>query len=177
MSGPDAESARSLPPLAALKPGDAFPPLEAAWPADSPSPGLLAVGGALDAATLRRAYAAAIFPWFAPGEPLLWWSPQPRMALAVERFRLHRSLKQALKRFLAAPACEVRFDSAFGRVIRACAAVPRPGQSGTWITPQMVAAYEELHAQQLAHSVEVWAKDRLLALLSAIPNVHGQDAV
>ena len=79
------------------------------------------------------------------------------------RFRLHRSLKQALKRFLAAPACEVRFDSAFGRVIRACAAVPRPGQSGTWITPQMVAAYEELHAQQLAHSVEVWAEGRLLA--------------
>ena len=111
MSGPDAESARSLPPLAALKPGDAFPPLEAVWPADSLSPGLLAVGGALDAATLRRAYAAAIFPWFAPGEPLLWWSPQPRMALAVERFRLHRSLKQALKRFLAAPACEVRFDN------------------------------------------------------------------
>ena len=85
------------------------------------------------------------------------------MALAVERFRLHRSLKQALKRFLAAPACEVRFDSAFGRVIRACATVPRPGQSGTWITPQMVAAYEELHAQQLAHSVEVWAGGRLLA--------------
>lgn len=163
MSGPGAEGARGLPPLAAIKPGDAFPPLEAAWPADSPAPGLLAVGGALDAATLRRAYAAAIFPWFAPGEPLLWWSPQPRMALAVERFRLHRSLKQALKRFLAAPACEVRFDSAFGRVIRACATVPRPGQSGTWITPQMVAAYEELHAQQLAHSVEVWAGGRLLA--------------
>ena len=67
-------------PLAQLRPGEAFPPLEAAWPADSPSPGLLAVGGALDAATLRRAYAAAIFPWFAPGEPLLWWSPQPRMS-------------------------------------------------------------------------------------------------
>ena len=155
--------AEGLPPLAVLAPGDEFPPLSAAWPAHSPAPGLLAVGGALDAATLRRAYAAAVFPWFSPGEPLLWWSTDPRMVLAVERFRLHRSLKRTLQRFRAAPGCEVRFDTAFGQVIRACAGTARAGQSGTWITPGMVAAYEELHAQGLAHSVETWVQGRLVA--------------
>ena len=150
-------------PLAQLRPGDAFPPLEAAWPARSPAPGLLAVGGALDAATLRRAYAGAIFPWFSPGEPLLWWSTDPRMVLPVQQFRLRRSLRQAIRRFRATPGCELRFDSAFAQVMQACASAPRPGQTGTWITPEMRAAYTDLHAEGAAHSVELWAQGELVA--------------
>lgn len=156
------------PPLAILRPGDPFPPLTQAWPAHSPAPGLLAAGGALDTATLRAAYAATVFPWFSPGEPVLWWSPDPRMVLAVERFRLHRSLRRTLKQFRAAPGCHIRFNSAFGAVIRACADMPRPGQSGTWIGPGMVAAYEALHAAGHAHSVETWVNGELVAGLYAV---------
>ncbi len=150
--------ASSLPWLA---PGDPFPVPAQAWGASDPVPGLLAGGGALDVDSLLRAYAWGIFPWFSEGQPILWWSPDPRMVLRVDAFRLHRSLRKTLNRFSCAPDCEIRFDSAFTQVIRACAVSPRPGQSGTWIVPDMVRAYEALHRAGFAHSVETWVDGQL----------------
>lgn len=144
-----------------LDPGDPFPKASEAWDESQPAPGLLAAGGALDVATLRRAYSGGIFPWFSDGQPILWWSTDPRMVLFTAEFRLHRSLRRTLARFTGDPRCEVRFDSAFGDVIRACAASPREGQSGTWIVPEMVRAYEDFHAAGHAHSVETWIDGKL----------------
>jgi leucyl/phenylalanyl-tRNA--protein transferase len=154
--------------LPVLRPGEPFPPLERAWPARSPAPGLLAAGGALDVPTLLRAYAATVFPWFSAGEPILWWSPDPRMVLDVERLRLHRSLRRMIARFRADPGCEIRFDGAFGQVIAACADTPRPGQDGTWIGPGMQAAYRALHGAGHAHSVETWVGGQLVAGLYVV---------
>ncbi len=149
------------PPIPWLAAGQAFPPLEAAWGQDEPAPGLLAAGDTLDVPTLVRAYARGIFPWFSLGQPVLWWSPDPRMVLQANRFRLHRSLRQTLLRFLKDPACEIRFDTAFEDVIQACATTPRGAQDGTWIVPSMVQAYIALHHEGLAHSVETWINGEL----------------
>lgn len=144
-----------------LQPGDPFPDPSTAWDAHQPAPGLLAAGGALDVDSLQRAYASAIFPWFSEGQPILWWSTDPRMVLFSAEFRLHRSLRKTLQKFSHDPRCELRIDSAFGQVIRACAGTPRDGQSGTWILPQMVHAYEAFHRAGFAHSVETWIDGRL----------------
>ncbi len=149
------------PSLPWLAPGDPFPAPAQAWGASDPAPGLLAGGGALDVDSLLRAYTWGIFPWFSEGQPILWWSPDPRMVLRVDAFRLHRSLRKTLNRFSRAPECEIRCDSAFTQVIRACADSPRPGQSGTWIMPDMVRAYEALHRAGFAHSVETWVDGQL----------------
>jgi len=159
--------ARSLP-LPWLEPGEAFPPVTQAWGPSSEAPGLLAAGGALDVDSLRRAYAHGIFPWFSTGQPILWWSPEPRMVLEVSRFRLHRSLRKTLLKFISTPGCEVRFDSAFEQVITACAGSPREGQDGTWIVPPMVQAYTDLHRAGLAHSVETWVAGRLVGGLYCV---------
>ena len=148
-------------PLPWLEPGDEFPPVEQAWGAASDAPGLLAAGGCLDVETLRRAYTHGIFPWFSIGQPVLWWSTDPRMVLEVAKFRLHRSLRKTLHRFLLTSGCEVRFDTAFDQVISACARSPREGQNGTWIVPQMVQAYSALHRSGYAHSVETWIDGKL----------------
>lgn len=144
-----------------LNPGDPFPDPSQAWDARQPAPGLLAAGGALDVDSLHRAYSGGIFPWFSEGQPILWWSTDPRMVLFTEEFRLHRSLRKTLAKFVANPACEVRFDSDFDAVINACATSTRPGQSGTWIVPAMVAAYQAFHRAGFAHSVETWIDGRL----------------
>jgi leucyl/phenylalanyl-tRNA---protein transferase len=125
-------------------------------------PGLIAAGGRLTLARLEQAYRAGIFPWYGPGQPVLWWSPDPRMVLPVDAFRLHRSLRRTLARFLATPGCTLRFDHAFDAVIRACAATPRDGQDGTWIVPAMVRAYGAWHRAGRVHSVETWADGRLV---------------
>lgn len=156
------------PPLKALRPGEPFPPIEQAWGPDDPAPGLLAVGGALDVPTLRAAYAATIFPWFSEGEPLLWWSPDPRMVLRTECFRLHRSLRKVIARFRATPGCTVRVNTAFDAVMLACAHTPRAGGAGTWISEDMRAAYGQLHRAGQAHSVEVWLGQRLAAGLYCV---------
>lgn len=158
----------SLPPLAALQPGEPFPPLTHAWPPDSAAPGLLAAGGALDVPTLVAAYSSTIFPWFTEGEPILWWSPDPRMVLHVDDFRVHRSLRKTLQRFRLHPDCEIRFNSAFSKVITSCASVARPGQAGTWIGRDMISAYWALHAAGYAHSVETWVDGRLVAGLYCV---------
>ncbi|MFM6985706.1 MAG: leucyl/phenylalanyl-tRNA--protein transferase [Hydrogenophaga sp.] len=144
-----------------LKPGQDFPPVETAWGSEDPAPGLLAAGGALDVPTLVSAYSAGIFPWFSVGQPVLWWSTDPRMVLHADRFRLHRSLRKRLQALLRDGRLEIRMDHDFGRVIQACACTPRIGQTGTWIMPAMIDAYRELHRAGFAHSVETWLDGQL----------------
>ena len=151
-----------------LQPGDPFPDPARAWDEHQPAPGLLAAGGVLDVDSLQRAYGQGIFPWFSEGQPTLWWSTDPRMVLYTAEFKLHRSLRKALVRFRDDPRCEIRFDSDFGAVIRACAGSPREGQSGTWIVPAMVTAYRQFHAAGFAHSVETWIDGQLVGGLYCV---------
>lgn len=154
--------ARSFRKLPWLTEGEPLPPAETAWEASDPVPGVVAAGGALDVPTLLDAYSHGIFPWFGDDQPILWWSPDPRMVLQPEAFRLHRSLRKTLHAFRQqAPRCEVRIDHAFAEVIAACANAPRAGQSGTWILPEMQQAYQDLHRAGHAHSVETWIDGEL----------------
>jgi leucyl/phenylalanyl-tRNA---protein transferase len=155
-------------PLPWLDAGEKFPAVEHAWGHDDPAPGLLAAGAALDVATLVAAYSQGIFPWFSEGQPTLWWSPDPRMVLKTQDFKLHRSLRKTLQHFSNNPACEIRFDTAFADVINACASKPRDGQPGTWILPQMIAAYCALHAAGHAHSIETWVGGELVGGLYGV---------
>ncbi|MBU0687886.1 MAG: leucyl/phenylalanyl-tRNA--protein transferase [Gammaproteobacteria bacterium] len=125
--------------------------------------GLLAAGGDLSPARLLDAYRHGIFPWFGEGDPILWWSPDPRMVLIPQAFKLSHSLRKTLRR----GAYQLRTDTAFEQVMRACAA-PRDGQDGTWIQEQMVQAYCELHRLGHAHSVETWMEDQLVGGLYGI---------
>jgi len=140
-----------------LAPGDPFPPVEAAL--RDPA-GLLAAGGDLSARTLVDAYRRGIFPWFGEGDPILWWSTDPRMVLFTDEFRVSHSLRKRLSRSIDDDRIAVRCDSAFEDVIRACAA-PRDVDGGTWIIDRMVAAYVDLHRLGIAHSVETWIDGRL----------------
>ena len=151
-----------------LEPGEPFPDVAQAWGAGAPAPGLLAAGGALDVPTLRQAYTHGIFPWFSAGQPILWWSPDPRMVLQTAQFRLHRSLRKTLQGLLLQGRLEVRMDTAFTSVIGACAEAPRRGQDGTWILPEMVAAYTALHHAGFAHSVETWIDGELVGGLYCV---------
>lgn len=132
-----------------------FPPLAAALAEPN---GLLAAGGDLSPDRLLVAYRRGIFPWYGAGQPILWWSPDPRMVLYVDELRVTRSLAKRLR----SGVFEIRIDSAFAEVIEACAGSPRTGQHGTWITPEIVAAYCELHRRGYAHSVESWRDGRLV---------------
>ena len=143
-----------------LTDNDPFPPVCRAQ--RSPN-GLLAAGGGLSPARLLEAYCKGIFPWFNPGEPILWWSPDPRMVLIPAEFRISRSLAKLLR----SSAYAVRIDSAFEQVMRACAA-PRDERHGTWIGEDMIAAYCALHRLGYAHSVEVWMEDRLVGGLYGV---------
>jgi leucyl/phenylalanyl-tRNA--protein transferase len=144
-----------------LEPGQSFPPVETAWGPSDPAPGLLAAGGVLDVPTLIAAYSQGIFPWYSAGQPILWWSTDPRMVLHCRRFRLHRSLRKTLKTLLKTGRLEIRFDHGFERIIQACAHTRRAGQSGSWILPPMVQAYVRLHRAGMAHSVETWIDGEL----------------
>lgn len=135
---------------------------------ESDAPGLVAAGGRVTPARLEEAYRKGIFPWYGAGQPALWWSPDPRMVLPVAEFRLSHSLKKTLKKFIRTPGCEVRFDSAFRRVIEACAQTPRDGQDGTWIVPAVLEAYVAWHRQGRVHSVETWVDGRLLGGLYGV---------
>ena len=138
-----------------------FPPVAKAL---SEPNGLLAAGGDLSPQRLLAAYRRGIFPWFSAGEPLLWWSPDPRMVLFPDELKISRSLTKTLRN----ADYEVRLDTAFGDVIRACARKPREGQSGTWITREMQHAYRELHRLGYAHSVETWVDGKLAGGLYGI---------
>jgi leucyl/phenylalanyl-tRNA--protein transferase len=128
-----------------------FPPVEQAL--QEPN-GLLAAGGDLSLPRLLEAYRRGIFPWFNPGEPILWWSPDPRMVLFPDEFKISRSLKKSLLR----ADYKVRVDTAFTRVMQACAE-PRGEDGGTWINAAMIAAYGVLHEAGYAHSFETWMDD------------------
>jgi leucyl/phenylalanyl-tRNA--protein transferase len=146
-----------------LSPQDAaewFPPLEQAL--DEPS-GLLAAGGDLSPARLLAAYQRGIFPWYSPGQPVLWWSPDPRAVLFPNEFRLSRSLAKTLRN----RGFERVIDRDFKAVIEACAA-PRLRSIGTWITSDMLRAYVELHRRGFAHSVETWLDGRLVGGLYGV---------
>lgn len=137
-----------------------FPPVEQAL--QKPN-GLLAMGGSLSERRLLEAYRHGIFPWFNDAEPVMWWSPDPRMVLLPQSFKISRSLHKTLcKR-----EYEIHTDSAFEQVMRACAS-PRKGQAGTWIHEDMIAAYTGLHQMGLAHSVEVWMDNELAGGLYGI---------
>jgi leucyl/phenylalanyl-tRNA--protein transferase len=156
------------PDLPWLEPSQCFPTVTQAWKENSPAPGLLAAGGALNTETLRSAYSQGIFPWFGEGEPILWWSPDPRMVLEVSKFKLHPSLKKTINKFRAAPNCEIRFDTVFEQVILACATSARRGQKSSWIVPEMITAYCALHQAGFAHSVETWIDEKLVGGLYCV---------
>lgn len=140
-------------PLYLLNPGDeTFPPADHANP-----DGLLAVGGDLRPQRLLTAYRNGIFPWYGRGLPILWHSPDPRYVLEPNAIHISRSLRKTIKRNVF----EVRYDTAFEQVVDSCARAPRPGQKGTWITPEMKEAYVALHQMGYAHSVESWAGSQL----------------
>ncbi|MBC9072074.1 leucyl/phenylalanyl-tRNA--protein transferase [Thauera sp. CAU 1555] len=132
----------------------AFPPVERALREPE---GLIAAGGELGPEWLLAAYRRGIFPWYSPGEPILWWSPDPRLVLFPGEIRITRSLRKTLRqgRF------EIRLDTAFAEVMAACAAPREPG-GGTWITAEMQAAYLRMHELGYAHSVESWSDGRLV---------------
>jgi len=129
-----------------------FPPPDYADPS-----GLLAVGGDLSNERLLEAYRLGIFPWYSDDQPILWWSPDPRLVLDLKDFKISRSLRKTLKKGVF----QVTFDRAFEEVIKACAVVPRAAQNGTWITEEMREAYINLHGLGYAHSVESWFGGKL----------------
>lgn len=154
---------RPQPQLSWIESHNPLPSVDAAWGKDTDAPGLLAAGADLGVARLLEAYSHGIFPWFNPDQPVLWWSPDPRMVLQIANFKLHRSLRKTLSRYAAHPHFELCFDKAFDQVIEACAQSPREGQNGTWIVPQMVDAYNALHQAGYAHSAETWLDGQLVA--------------
>ena len=136
-----------------------FPPPDYADPS-----GLLAVGGDLSCERLLEAYRLGIFPWYSDDQPILWWSPDPRLVLKLDEFKVSRSLRKTLKK----DVFKVTLDRAFEEVIRGCASAPREGQRGTWITKEMQQAYIELHGLGYAHSVETWWGEELVGGLYGV---------
>ena len=134
--------------------GAEFPPIEQAL---TEPDGLLAVGGDLSPQRLLNAYQHGIFPWYTEGEPILWWSPDPRFVLFPEKLKISRSLRKTLRKHVF----EVRMDTAFEAVMRACAE-SRPNQQGTWISEEMLQAYIRMHQLGFAHSVECWQDGQLV---------------
>ena len=120
--------------------------------------GLLALGGDLSQERLLAAYRAGIFPWFSQGEPILWWSPDPRCVLFTDRIHRSRSMLKVLRK----GRFRITLNAAFEQVMRQCSHVPRPGQDGTWITPGMLKAYVGLHRAGFAHSAEAWQDGHLV---------------
>lgn len=143
--------------IAWLAPGQPFPPVTAAL--DTPN-GLLAASAELTSERLLAAYPQGIFPWYSEDEPVLWWSPDPRMVLFTDELKISRSFAKTLRKVPRDTSIELRVDAAFDAVIRACAA-PRDDDARTWITDQVTDAYTELHRLGLAHSIETWIEGRL----------------
>ncbi len=156
--------------LAWIGPDDPLP--DASLARTEPN-GLVAAGSDLSAARLLEAYSKGIFPWYSDGQPVLWWSPDPRMVLRLEDFRIHRSLARTLRRERQRndagepDGWRVTLDRCFGEVMRACAA-PRTDEAGTWITADIIRSYETLHRIGHAHSVEVWCRGALIGGLYGV---------
>jgi leucyl/phenylalanyl-tRNA--protein transferase len=134
-------------------------------PRKADAEGLVAYGGDLNPQRVLAAYAQGIFPWpYDAAAPLLWFSPDPRMVLRPADLHISRSLQRAINK----QSFEVKFDTAFAKVIRQCATIRRPGQKGTWITDEMIQAYERLHEMGFAHSAEAWNKGKLVGGLYGV---------
>ena len=133
-------------------------------PKNATEDGLLAIGGDLSVERLLLAYNSGIFPWFEDDQPFLWWSPDPRMVLFPEKFKVSKSLRKTL----SSGKFEITFNQNFEEVIKSCATVPRKGQAGTWITREMQEAYAALHKARHAISVEVWENEKLVGVLYGI---------
>ena len=133
-------------------------------PREASDEGLLAYGGDLCSSRLLTAYRKGIFPWYSPGDPILWWSPDPRLLLYPEKFYLRKSFRRVLR----SGKFRVTFDHAFPNVIRHCASVPREGQESTWIVEEIQEAFIRLHKEGFAHSVEVYYEDELVGGLYGI---------
>ena len=152
-----------------IEESDPLPPAQSACTdASSGLQGLVAAGGGLSVERLLEAYSQGMFPWYSEGQPILWWSPSPRMVLQVENFKLHRSLRKTLNKFVQMPNACIQIDTAFDQVIMQCAAFNRPGQKGTWILKDMVLAYQALHRAGFAHSVETWVNGQLVGGLYCV---------
>lgn len=139
-------------PIFQLSDKASFPP-----PHFSEGDGLLAVGGDLSEERLLRAYYMGIFPWYSEPDPILWWSPDPRLVLFPSELKVSRRLRRTIRH----GTFRVTMDTAFEQVIQSCAEIPRKHEKGTWITPEMVTAYGRLHTAGFAHSVEAWSEGRL----------------
>lgn len=134
-----------------------FPLVESATPE-----GLLAYGGDLSPNRLLLAYRSGIFPWYNSSDPILWWSPDPRLVLFLDEFILRKSLKKRIKHF------EVRYDTAFSQVMQECGSILRDGQEGSWIIPELIEAYTVLYDMGYAHSIEAWQDGRLVGGLYGV---------
>lgn len=141
-------------------PGENFPPIEKALKEPD---GLLAIGGCLAAERIINAYKQGIFPWYSHGEPILWWSPNPRLVLFPDRLKVSRSLRKIIRK----ETFNITYDQAFTQVMQYCAA-PREEEAGTWITEEMVLAYTKLYQLGIAHSFEAWLDDQLVGGLYGI---------
>jgi len=141
-----------------------FPP-----PSQANEDGLLAIGGDLEPHTLLAAYEQGIFPWYGEGQPILWWAPDPRMVLFPDEFHCSRRLLRRLKQ----PRYRCSCNEAFAAVIELCAHIPRAGEHGTWILPEMMTAYSSLHELGIAHSFEVWDEGILIGGLYGV--LHKQE--
>ncbi len=146
-------------PIFQLSDKASFPP-----PHFSEGDGLLAVGGDLSEERLLKAYYMGIFPWYSTPDPILWWSPDPRLVLFPSEFRVSRRLRRTIRSGIF----RITMDTAFEQVIKSCAEIPRRHEKGTWITPEMVAAYCRLHTAGFAHSVEAWSEGRLVGGLYGV---------
>jgi len=144
-----------------LRPHAPFPPLEQALADPN---GLLAASAELTPERLLDAYRHGVFPWYSEGQPVLWWSPDPRMVLFVDELRVSRSLRKVVR----SQRFEIRVNTAFREVVEGCALAPRPGQLGTWITPQVINAYHRLHRGGHAHSIEAWQDGELVGGLYGV---------
>ena len=149
-----------LPILDPSNPDQDFPAIETAL---KDPDGLLAVGGCLSSQRIINAYKQGIFPWYSPGEPVLWWSPDPRLVLFPEHLKVSRSLRKVIRK----ETFKITYDQAFSQVMQYCAA-PRDEESGTWITEEMYLAYTQLHQQGIAHSIEAWFDGELVGGLYGI---------
>lgn len=150
--------------LAWLESPDEFPPTSQAL--EQPA-GLLAASADISTEWLLASYPKGIFPWYSPGEPVLWWSTSPRAVLFTDEFKLHRSLAKSIRKLQHAGKCSIRLNTSFEAVMRACAE-PRPGQDGTWITEDIIQAYLGLHQLGYAHSVEHWQEGQLIGGLYCV---------
>ena len=131
-------------------------------PSKANEDGIVAWGGDLNNSRLMRAYQQGIFPWYNHNDPIIWWSPDPRLILELKDFKLSRSLKKSIKKF------EYKFDTNFTQVMHNCALTPREGQNGTWISEEIIEAYEVLHGMNYAHSIESYQDDKLVGGLYGV---------